>query len=316
MALSINKVNYTDLTYEQQTFYVRTLLDRLVASTPHKDYGQKVTIPKNGGLGIEWRKFSALSAATTALTEGTYPSETSITMTQVLGSLSQYGAYVAGTDVILDAGKDKVLLECAELLGDQMAISIDTITRDVLAACTTIQYAGALTAASFIGSSDHYLTGAEIRQAVRTLKRNNARPVGGKFIAFIHPDSWHDLMGDSNVVNAIQYTQNDNLFTGEAPEWMGVRFIETSNAKVNLSGAMSFGALYDTIVVGANAYGVVDLSGANVDYIYSGPETGGTADPLRQRWTAAWKAMYACAILDNDSMLRIRHTSSYKNVGA
>jgi N4-gp56 family major capsid protein len=316
MALGLNYINYTDLTAEQQNFYVRTLLERLVPATPHADYGQKTTVPKNGGLGLEWRKIAALSAATTALTEGTFPAESSYSISQVLGSLSQYGAYIAGTDRILDAGKDKVLLECADLLGEQMALTIDTLTKNVLAAATTVQVAGGLTNTTLMSSTDHYLTGAEIRIAVRTLKRNNARPIGGRFIAIIHPDAWADLMADSAIYNAIQYTQNDNLFTGEAPEWMGVRFIESSNASVNFTTGQSLCAIYDTIVLGSNAYGTVDLSGANVDYIYSPPGSAGTSDPLKTRWTAAWKTLYGCRILSEDSLVRIQHTSSYRNYGA
>ena len=55
MANSITKTNYGDLTAEQRSFYVRALLERLVGAFPHRDYGQKAIVPRNQGLGVEWR---------------------------------------------------------------------------------------------------------------------------------------------------------------------------------------------------------------------------------------------------------------------
>lgn len=311
MTLGVNKVNLTDLTAEQNTFYVRTLLERLLGTFPHRDYGQKTVLGRNQGLGVEWRRFNSLTAATTALTEGTPPAESSFTITQIYGSVVQYGAYLAGTDVVMAGGKDKVLLECADLLGEQMGLSLDQITRDVLAAGTTVQYAGVAGSRGQIGSGN-LITAAEVREAVRTLKRNNVRPINGRYIAIIHPDTWHDLMADTNIVNAVQYHQNDNLFTGKMPEWMGVGFVESTNAKVWSGLGLSAADIYATLVLGANAYGILELSGETVDYIYNPPGSAGASDPLRQRWTAGWKAMFAATIIDQSAMVRIEHAATYK----
>ena len=51
-----------------QTYYDKKLIKRLVEEFVHMQFGQKRPIPKNGGKTIDFRKFSALAAATTPLT--------------------------------------------------------------------------------------------------------------------------------------------------------------------------------------------------------------------------------------------------------
>ena len=51
------------------------------------------TVGPNTGAAIQWRKWGALPAATSALTEGTPPTEGSLTVTAVTATLAQYGAF-------------------------------------------------------------------------------------------------------------------------------------------------------------------------------------------------------------------------------
>ena len=68
-----------------------------------------------------------------------------------------------------------------------MAEALDLVTRDVLLAATTVQYANGKASQSAIISGDN-LTLVELRKAVKTLKRANAKPVeDDKFVAIVHP---------------------------------------------------------------------------------------------------------------------------------
>jgi len=74
-----------------QTYYDKKLLARLIANFVHLQFGQKRPIPKGSGKTIDFRKFSALAAATAPLTEGVTPAGNAITITNVTATVAQYG---------------------------------------------------------------------------------------------------------------------------------------------------------------------------------------------------------------------------------
>ena len=61
------------LSAEMKTYYDMNLINEASANLVHDQFGQKRPIPKGGGKTIEFRKFSPLAKATTALTEGVTP---------------------------------------------------------------------------------------------------------------------------------------------------------------------------------------------------------------------------------------------------
>ena len=70
-------------TTEDRGFWVRTMLDRTQPVLVHDRYGNKEFIPSNGGMNVTWRRFSTITASTTALTEGTYNAETIPTIVNI-----------------------------------------------------------------------------------------------------------------------------------------------------------------------------------------------------------------------------------------
>ena len=78
-------------TTESQGFYDKLLLLRAVPRMVHGQYGRKGTIPAKGGVTISFRRFETIAASTTALTEGTPPSETNPSITLITTTISQYG---------------------------------------------------------------------------------------------------------------------------------------------------------------------------------------------------------------------------------
>ena len=281
------------LTNETKTFYDMKLLERALPELIHGQFGQSRNIPPHQGMNIQFRKFASLPAATTALTEGTPPSASTLTISTVAASVSQYGAVVDGSDIVQTQTIDNVLTEVAELLGENMGNTLDIIDRDILVAGTNLQCASTAATRASIGSG-MFLDAAEIREAVRTLKRVNAKPyTGGRFVAVIHPDTTADLFGDGDILDAFQFAQTrgggNPVFTGELGDYLGVKFIESTNAKIYASAGLSGADVYASLFIGANAYGITELDAQSAQ-TYFVPPGGSHTDPLAQYWRNGWKA--------------------------
>lgn len=68
-------------------------------------------------------------------------------------------------------------------------------------------------------------------------------------------------------------------------------------------------AIYCSLLVGANAYGVTELSGMGLEYIVKQLGSAGSADPLNQRSTTGWKLTKTAERLVEEYMIRIEHSS-------
>lgn len=303
-----------DISPTIQTYYDKKLQDRLISNFVHFQFGQKRPIPKMGGNQINFRKFTSLTPTTSALTEGTTPNGSSINITQITAKPAQYGNFVEVSDVLDMVAIDPVLDEMADVLGEQAAESLDVITRNTLITGTNLQYANNKASAATLAATD-YLNVDEIRKAIRTLKNGKAKPLAdGYYVAIVHPNAVYDLQGDDAWVNASQYAGSTQIFQGEIGKLYGVRFVESPNAYSLANGAVGSPGtktLYSTIVVGANAFGVVDIAGSSaVQNIIKPHGSAGTADPLNQRATTGWKAMFTAVILEQAAMVQIRHVAS------
>ena len=71
-----------------------------------------------------------------------------------------------------------------------------------------------------------------IQRAVAKLRAQNAPPINGKYVGIIHPYVAYDLMRDSEWIDAHKYAQPENLYEGEIGEIAGVRFVQTTEAKI------------------------------------------------------------------------------------
>src|SRR3990167_2400524 len=250
------------LTVEQRQTFDRRLLTRLRPVWNYNKFGLKRSIPAGGSNSIQVRRMQVIAGSTTALTEGTPGASIRATWVSVAATVSQYGQYIMFSEISTKQAFDQILPETIDNLGEAMADSLDLLTRNQIRGGTNIQYASTAGSRGEVGSG-MLLSSAEIREAVATMKTNNVKPVeDGFFVAFIHPNTWRDFMGDSNVVNALQYAaargSENNLFTGKIPDYLGVRFYESSNASVQSSLGFSGADVYQTIIIGMESYMVVD----------------------------------------------------------
>ena len=285
------------VTQENAVFYDRTLLKRLVGSLHFAKYGQKRNISKNNGTEIDMRRFNSLAAPTTPLTEGVTPDGKEFTVTNVRATVRQYGDYVVVSDVLDMAGLDPVVTEMAEVLGEQAAETIDNVIKEEIFNGTTVQYAGGATGRDAVTG---VLTGDEVMKAVRTLRANKAKPMAdGYYIGFIDPHCAYDLMKDPLWQDVSKYSNKENIEKGEIGKLHGVKFIDNTNEFVA-------GNVHGTLIIGQDAYGVVDIEGSKKPrIIIKNAKDGGSADPLEQRNTIGWKVMFTAKRLQELAMVRI-----------
>ena len=408
------------LVNDLRVYYSDYLIDNAEPALIHAQFGQKRSIPKNGGKTVEFRRYSALPKASSPLTEGITPAGTSMEMSAIRSTVYQYGAYIELSDMLLMTALDNNVLEATKLLGSQAGRTIDSVIRDVLvSAGTNVQYGeGSVDSRlDLIGgesAGNHYLTVDAIRRAARALKAKNVEKINGSYVAIIHPDVAYDLMNDPEWEKPKSYCDPEDLYNGEIGKIGGVRFVESSEAKVisadtlveatgakylsitgyaatTSAGTASFGAgskfvlsvsdtlteadaekligkklqlfdesastvetvkvcgantadgkiflesapassaytsgdrayaanagrlgrdVYCTLVIGANAYGVIDILGGGLEHIVKQLGSAGTGDPINQRATVGWKAAISASVLAQEAMIRIETASTFES---
>jgi N4-gp56 family major capsid protein len=300
------------LSPEMKVYYDRVLLENAKPVLVHAQFGQRRPLARGNGKTIEFRRFSPLGVSTTPLTEGVTPAGNSLNVTAITATINQYGDYIEGSDILNLTAIDPILTETNQLLGNQAGESVDRIIREILHTGTNVQYANGRTARNLVAAGDN-LTVDEIRKAVRTLKKNKARPInGGDYVALVNPSTTFDLQSDAKWQNASQYAGSQQIFSGEIGRIYGVRFVESTETKVFAAAGAGTPAIdvNSTLVLGQNAYGVIPLEGQNLESIFKTLGSSGTADPLNQRWTSGWKAAFTAMILNDLFMVRIEHAVS------
>ena len=290
------------LSDEMKTYYSDYLIDNAKPKLVHDQFGQKHPIPKNGGKTIEFRKYSPLPKLTNPLVEGVTPDGQSLTVSVIEATIAQYGGYITLSDVLLLTAIDNNLVQATKLLGNQAGATLDTITREVLNGGTNVIYAGGVSSRDALADN---LTVMDIKKAARALKTQNADKIGDSYVAIIHPDVSFDLTNDPKW-EAVKTYDPEDWYEGEIGRIAGVRFVETTEAKIFEGG------VYSTLVLAENAYGVTDVEGGGLQHIVKQLGSAGTADPLNQRATVGWKAIKTAERLVEQFMVRIESKCTFE----
>lgn len=314
------------LSKEMKTFYDMTLIDEAGPQLVHDQFGQKRPIPANGGKTIEFRKFSPLAKAMTPLTEGVTPSGSDLNVTAITATVAQYGDFIVQSDVLELTALDNTILEATKLLGKQAGMTLDTVVRNVLNSGTNVTYCpkiaaatGAETAVTSRANLDltAKLTVDVVQQVVAKLRAQNAPTINGDYVAIIHPYVAYDLMRDPEWIDAHKYAAPENLYNGEIGKIGGVRFVQSTEAKIwrdNTCPAQSgatpaYYGVFSTLFLGEGAYGVTEITGGGLETIVKQKGSSGTADPLNQRSSVGWKALKTAEILVDNYMVRVESMS-------
>ena len=312
-----NTTSASGMSAEMKTFYEKRLIDQAEPALVHDQFGDPYPIPANGGKNIEFRKYDSLPKATTPLTEGVTPDGQTMNVSTVTAEVRQYGGWVPITDTLQLTAIDNNIVQATKIIASQAGRTLDTIVRDVLAGGTNVIYApkigegGAETPVTSRATLDAtcQLTSDLIARAATQLKAMNADPIGTSFVGIIHPYVAYDLRRDPDWIDVHKYAQPDEIYNGEIGTLHGVRFVETSEAKIwKGTGCPAGLAVFSTLILGAHAYGSTEIEGGGLEHIVK--QLGYGDDPLNQRASVGWKAHKTAERLVEQYMVRIESCSA------
>lgn len=308
------------LSAEMKTFYEKRLLDQAEPLLVHNQFGDKYPIPANNGKKIEFRKYSALPKALTALTEGVTPAGNSLTVTTVEGTVKQYGDWIQLSDMLQMTAIDNNVVQATKLLSSQAGRTLDTVTREVLAGGTNVIYApkvvdGAETEVLSRSTltPECVLTPFVVMRAAATLEAMNTPKINGSYVLITHPYCRETLQESPGWVDVVKYKEGNNTFSGEIGKIGDVRVVTTSEAKVINDSTCpvveesTYYSVFTSLLLGANAYGVTMLENGGLQHIVK--QLGYGEDPLNQRSSCGWKATSVAVRLCEEYMVRIESLS-------
>ena len=309
---TINPVNVTtqeSMTPTMKAFYTKALLENARADIVYDQFGKKEAMHGNR---IEWRKFDTFKPALEPLVEGVIPEGKQFGMTKLEATTTQHGDYTALSDRVMLEAYDDVLYGATEEMGAAMAETYDTLTRNILLAGTSVAYApklaadGSETAVVSRAALDKtaIMTPKLVNRAATWLKKNKAPKIDGYYVAVIHPSVAFDLRQSEEWKQFHQYNDVAPIFKGEIGTLHGVRFVESTSAKIYKGD----NTVYCTFFFGKDAFGVLDIDGEGQEMIVkTKAQVGG---PLEQFGTVGYKFNHGAKILYPERMLRVESGSS------
>lgn len=297
----------TTLAADLQEYFSKRLLDINEKDKVLQTAAYKENIPAHSSKTISFTQYSRLAVPGAVLTEGTTPSDTTVSNTALTAVVDQWGAYVTLTDVAELTVKHPVIAELEMLLGEQANETVETQINSVLVAGTSVQYAGAAANRAALAASNVMST-AELQKALKTLRVNGARQIDGKFVLFVDPSVEQDLLADATFKSTAQFGNTGK--TGDSYEsgtvlgtWFGIE-VRRSNIIPTIASTTT---VHTSYLVGRNAYAMTSLQ--NLEVFVEAP--GSNADPLHQRRTIGWKTAFKAARLNENFMVRIESGSAF-----
>ncbi len=317
------------LTGQARTFYRRVFIKELLPRLVFNLFGRPDSIPLREGRTISWPTMGALEAGET-LAEGGDGTEATLSLSSKTATLADYGKYHRFSSHVALNAPDPVLEELVVRLAKRASRDLDSVTRDVLKASSNIFRPSTYTLNSQITAAD-VLDATLIQKVVASFDANDVEPVtsfinptGGigtvtgepSYVAFAHAHVINDLRKNAatnGFITVDKYQAGNVIFPGEAGKIGQVRFLNigSQGAMTANIGASSLVDVYHTIVIGADAFGVVDLDNRPVEIMAVPPSQISHANPLGRRGSVGYVASHAAAILIDNAVAVLNTASSY-----
>lgn len=301
---------------------VREYYDRLLLMTAyprliHTKFAQQRVLPEKNGDQIVFRRYAKLDTVPIPLDDGITPPGASLSVTDIKAQVQFYGNFVTITNQVELTVEDRVLNESSRLLAQNMAQTIDEVTRDVLASTSSVlQCSNGVN-----GETPTELTKADIDTAVQTLLSNDAEmisetitatpdfgtsPARPAFWGYIDTDLLDDLETVSNFVPTSSYPSQDSVLDAEWGKTGNVRWLFTSVGSVSSAAT----PVFNNFIVGKEAYAVVHLRSETGEFYVEPLGSAGSADPLHQRGSVGWQHPFTARILNDAFMINLEATHS------
>lgn len=315
-----------------KTLYERRLQSRALPRLVHGKHLSHARLNQYGSY--ELRKYSGLSAVSTALTEGNTPNESaSPTVATTTITPLWYGSWLGFTEPVIVTAFDPLLSEFSSILGEQAGLSVDTLIRATLVAGATADYAGGATTTATVDTTNDKIAFSDFLSQVANLDNQNTMPIeGSSYWVVMHPFTWLTLMQDSMFATLITREGGEAYRRGQMGNLLRCNIYVTSNAYVNSGAGTSSCDVYTTLFLGNEAIGAAGFAAStpNVNLDAGGGEMavqtgkeqtkpvelivnnlGETGfDPLRQRGTIGWKLSHAASVLNANWIRGLQHAVS------
>lgn len=337
----MSTTTYGDISPAVAAYSVVRMLKRAMPYLHLEKFGQTYPLPQNNTQTAKFRRYflagSGGSAgngtgnfyiplATTPLVEGVTPVGRKMANHDVTVQLAQYGDYVTITDVIMDTHTDPVLAQATEILGEQAALTVETLRFNVLKAGTNVFYnngtqrtdvntAIGLTQQRQITTALNRQNAKKITSVVASTPDFNTKSVEASYMALCHPDLETDIRGMSGFKPVADYGSHISPFEGEIGSVEQVRYVSSTviapwadagGAKGVMRSTTGVNAdVYPVLYFARDAFGIVPLKGKSAMtpmVVNPKPSPG---DPLAQRGTVGWKLWTATVILQEAFMARL-----------
>lgn len=299
-------------------YYDRLLLMTAYPTLIYTKFAQQRTLPEKSGDTIKFRRYAKLPTVPIPLVDGVTPPGTPLSVTDISARVSFYGNYVTITNQVQLTVEDQTLNQASRLLAQNMAQTIDEVTRDVLASgATNIACANGSN-----GSTPTELTKADIDGAVKILLGQDATrisdvitgtdqfgttPIRPSFWGYIDVALLDDLEAVASFVSPSNYPGSQRAVLDA--EWGGtgnVRWLYSSVESVSSAAT----PVYNNFIVGKEAYAVVNLKSEAGEFYVKPLGSAGSSDPLDQRGSVGWSHPFVARILNDQFLLNLQATHS------
>jgi N4-gp56 family major capsid protein len=243
-------ISNSTITSDQEKFLVNKLLDRSYLRLVMGGICDNIQMREGAGLTAYMVRYKRMEVPLAVLSEGTTPSESTFSLEEVTVTLDQWGDYLTVTDVAQLTAKHPLMTQCTELLADNAARVMDREITIVMLAGTNVQYGDGSVASRSTITSSMTISDSIVQKLRITMVNAGAPPRGGPssdarqvatsgnfqnglcYVAIAGPEVIGDVMRPSvsfgTWVSAATYANAKQLYSAEAGQWLGVRFVETN----------------------------------------------------------------------------------------
>ena len=337
---------YGDISPAVAAYSVVRMLKRAIPYLHLEKFGQVYPLPDNSTLTAKFRRYFLTGAtgaagpdsgsfyipiATTPLVEGVTPTGSIMMNQDYTVTLAQYGDYVTITDVVMDTHTDPILATATDILGEQAAVTVETIRYNTLKAGTNVFLAAkvasraavinpiALSDQRSVSTALNRQNAKKITQVVASNPDFNTKSVEAAYMAVCHPDLETDIRSMAGFIPVASYGTHTTPFEGEIGSVEQIRYLTSTvmtpfpdagatGASVNVTIRSTSGTnadVYPILYFGRDAYGIVPLKGKSAMTPMVVNPKPAAGDPLAQRGTVGWKLYTAQVILQDLWMARL-----------
>ena len=224
-------------------------------------------MPRNGGTTLGMPRYTAMVPFGNSVVN---PPPQNLTAVDIDAKISFYGTYVILNEQVTLQNQDRILNECAAILGVSLRQTEDQLTRDMLAST-----------ASFInctggenGDNPTEITRSDVDEVVRALLNNNAYAikddagVEAHYFALCSTKLIGNLENVPGFIHKNQYPSSMDALRSEWGSIGGLRFLVSPIGSMATNASANGEDIYNILCVGREAYACIEQDGYSADFIY------------------------------------------------